>query len=77
MKNSGNAETKDITKRLDAILNVLLESALVEGKKLSVARRVAILHGVGLKPSEIGQILRKTPAYVSVEIGRIKSKSAK
>jgi hypothetical protein len=76
MANDQSLEVKEIVKRLDAILNVLLESSPAEGKKLPMSRRVQLLYQAGLRPSEIARILGKTPTYVTVELTRIKSKLA-
>jgi hypothetical protein len=70
-------DTKDITRRLDAMLNVLLESAHEDGGSISMAKRVEMLHTAGLRPSEIARILGKTATYVNVELTRIKSKARK
>lgn len=58
-------ETLAITRRLDAILNVLLESMLFEGKKPTIRIRIHLLRQAGLRPSEIGRILGKTQQYVN------------
>ncbi len=76
MANDASPELKEIVKRLDAILNVLLESSPAEGKKLPMSRRVQLLYQAGLRPSEIARILGKTPSYIAVELSRIKSKIA-
>jgi hypothetical protein len=70
-------DTRDITRRLDAMLNVLLESVHEDGKSISMAKRVEMLHTAGLRPSEIARILGKTATYVNVELTRIKSKAQK
>ena len=74
MKNKQCLETEEITRRLDAILNILLESVERDTKKLSMARRVEILHTAGLRPSQIARILGKTSTYVNVELTRIKGR---
>jgi hypothetical protein len=75
MKDQENTEIREVTRRLDAVLSVLLETVQAEGKKLSLAKRVEILHTAGLRPSEIARILGKTATYVNVELTRIKSKA--
>lgn len=58
-------DTLAITRRLDAILNVLLESMLFEGKRPTIRIRIRLLRQAGLRPSEIGRILGKTQQYVN------------
>lgn len=58
-------ETLEITRRLDAILSVLLESMQVEGKKPTIKKQIRLLHQAGLRPSEIARILGKTQPYVN------------
>lgn len=65
-------ETWQLAKRLDAIINVLLETARVEEKPLSTSKKIAILHTAGLRPIEISRILGKSITYVSVELTRIR-----
>ncbi len=77
MKGKDNSETKDITRRLDAILSVLLESINEEGKKPSMTKRINLLHASGLRSSEIARILGKTQAYVNVILRRRRMGSGK
>jgi len=63
---------KDVIRRLDAVLAVLLETGSAEGKRISMAKQVEVLDRAGLKPAEIGRILRKTRAYVNVELHRLR-----
>jgi hypothetical protein len=65
-------DTWQLAKRLDAIINVLLETARVENKPLSMSKKIAILHAAGLRPIEISRILGKSVTYVSVELTRIR-----
>jgi len=65
-------ETWQLAKRLDAIINVLLETARVEEKPLSTSKKITILHTAGLRPIEISRILGKSITYVSVELTRIR-----
>ena len=70
LKGKNNADTKDVLRKLDAILAVLLESIDEEEKKISMTKRINILHTSGLRPSEIARILGKTQTYVNVVLGR-------
>jgi len=56
---------QEIVRRLDAILNILLESMQVEGTKPTIRKRINLLHESGLRPSEIARILGKTQPYVT------------
>ena len=55
-------EDREIIKRLDAILSVLLEMVPAEGKKMSTSRRIESLHNAGLRPSEIARVLARHPS---------------
>ena len=63
---------KDIIRRLDAVLAVLLESSSAEGKRIPMAKQVELLDRGGLRPAEIARILRKNRAYVNVELHRLR-----
>jgi len=63
---------KDIVRRLDAVLAVLLETGSAEGKRIPVAKQVEVLDRAGLRPAEIARILRKNRAYVNVELHRLR-----
>jgi hypothetical protein len=69
-------EIWQLTKRLDAILNVLLETASTPGKPITATRKIAILYSAGLRPIEISRILGKSLSYVTKELTRIRKKSA-
>lgn len=71
-KQSDNLEVKEITKRLDAIASILLESMNVEGKKPSMRKRIELLHAAGLKPTEIARIVGRTSMYVNVVLSQRK-----
>jgi len=61
-------DTQILTKRLDAIINVLLETARPDGKQLSVMDRVRILNDAGLRPIDIARILGITLTHVNVNL---------
>jgi hypothetical protein len=65
-------ELREIVKRLDAIINILLETAEEKGKSLPVWKKIEMLHGVGLRPIEIAQILGITLSHVSADLYRKK-----
>ena len=65
-------ETWQLAKRLDAIINVLLETANAPSKPITTTRKIAILHTAGLRPIEISRILDKSLTYVTKELTRIR-----
>lgn len=65
-------DTWQLSKRLDAIINILLETSRVDGKPLSIARRIEILHASGLRPVEIARILGKSLTNISVQLNLMK-----
>ena len=69
------ADTGDVVRRLDAILNTLLEMPTAEGKKIPVMKRVEILNASGLRNVEIARILGVNPISVGVVLNRLKGKS--
>jgi len=66
-------DTKQLAKRLDVIINILLETTKgVDGKPLSMAKRIKILHTSGLRPVEIARILGKSLTNISVQLNIMK-----
>jgi hypothetical protein len=55
-------------RRLNAIINLLIETAELEGKPLSMSKRIELLSAAGLRPIEISQLLSRTPGYVTKEL---------
>jgi len=67
-----------ITKRLDAILAVLLETpTLAEGKKLSMMKRIELLNTVGLRNVEIAEIMGLKPVTIGVVLSHLRKKAKK
>ena len=62
---------KEITDRLDKILNVL---AITSTKGLTMTERILTLDKCGIKPKEIAEILGTTSNTVSVTISKLKKK---
>lgn len=61
-KNTGKEDTVDsepITKRLDALIRISLESHLDKNNKFNLTAAVKALNSCGLGPSEIANILGK------------------
>lgn len=61
-----------LVKRLDAIINILLETAESGGKPLSISKRIELLDSAGLRPIEISKLIGKTLTYVTSELTRIR-----
>jgi len=76
-KREREQETLQIVKRLDAVINILLETAELKGKPLSMSKRIEMLNAVGLRPIEISKILDKTLSYITAELTRIRKSRPK
>jgi CRP-like cAMP-binding protein len=70
-----------INKRLEVIVNLLLQQKTKDGMGRTLQEQIQLLHGAGLKPKEIAEILGKSPAHVNKELtglrksGKVRSKS--
>lgn len=73
-RNGGKQDTYQVTKRLDAIINILLETTTVNGKPLPVSKQIEILNRSGLRPVEIAKILGKSLTNISVQLGQMRKK---
>jgi len=69
---AGNQDTQVLIKRLDAVINVLLETARPNGEEIKVRDKVRILASVGLRPIEIARILGIKVTHVSVELHKLR-----
>jgi hypothetical protein len=62
-------------KRLDAIINVLLETAKTsDGKELKVIDKVRMLSDAGLRPIEIARIINISVNQVGVTLNDLRKK---
>lgn len=61
-----------INKRLEVIINLLLQQPVSEADVRTVREQVQLLHAAGLKPKEIAEILGKTSVYVNKEISGLR-----
>ena len=61
-----------INKRLEVIINLLLQQSVSEAGVRTIREQVQLLHTVGLKPKEIAEILGKTSVYVNKEISGLR-----
>ena len=68
--------TKDITKRLDALIYIMLNKEI--GKPLQPKEQVGLLDSLGFRPIEIAATLGRTQGHVNKELAHIrKSKKGK
>jgi len=65
-------DTQLLMKRLDAIINVLLETARPNGEEITVRDKVRILASIGLRPIEIARILGIGVTHVGVELHKLR-----
>lgn len=61
-----------LMKRLDAMINVLLETARPSGKRISVIDKVRMLSDAGLRPIEIARILGISVTHVNVNLHELR-----
>jgi len=64
-----------VVRRLDVVINVLLETTPTEGKRTPLSKRIQLLYSYGLRPSEISKILAKDLSTVTKELTRIRRAS--
>ena len=61
-------------KRLDALINAVLETARPGNKELTVIDKVRMLSGSGLRPIEIARILGISVNQVNVNLSALRKK---
>lgn len=61
---------EDITRRLDAIIRILLRQNAVQ--EMNALEQIMLLDSSGLKDREIAAILGRSRGYVSSELARIR-----
>ena len=66
------SESTDITKRLDVIIQLLLEQQTKEGMKRE--DQLLLMDSAGLSSSEIGRIIKQEAKNVSSYINQIKKR---
>jgi len=71
---SSDVDNASLAKRLDAIIRLLMEQQVADGK-LQKQDQVLMLDAVGLSSGEIGQIIGKKSKDVSSWLKRLKSQS--
>ena len=58
----------DIKKRLEVMINLLLQAKPQDSVELSLREQIELLHNFGLKPKEISDILQRSSTYINKEI---------
>ena len=69
-----NKDTELLSKRLDAIIGILLETSRPDGKEIQMKERIRILYNSGLRPIEIARILGIAITNVSTVLGDLRKK---
>jgi hypothetical protein len=79
-----NSDYRDIVKRLDVLLNVILSLPTSDGKQLPMLKRVELLSSARtnddqplLRNVEIAQILGVSPPFVGVMMNRLRKRTKK
>lgn len=65
-------DLNQVTRRLDIIINLLLEMMPEEGRKVTMRAKIQRLSDIGLSPTEIGDIVGWSPKSVSGELSKMK-----
>ncbi|HLI46036.1 MAG TPA: hypothetical protein VKU94_02470 [Geobacterales bacterium] len=78
-ESSKSLDTSGITRRLDAIIRLLMEEqrSQEQDKKITQVEQVLMLHDIGLTDTEIGNIIgyaRKNVAAIRTNAKRMKKK---
>jgi len=68
MKNIEENLLEDIKKRLEVMISLLLQSKPRDSEEISLRNQIRLLHGFGLKPKEISEILQRSKTYINKEI---------
>jgi len=63
---------EEVVRRLDALINILLETAGKNGTPVPMVTRIRILHESGMRPVEISKVLGKKIGYITKELSRIR-----
>jgi hypothetical protein len=76
MTESEANELKAISRRLDAVIELLFESA-GRTSRFSLRKRIRILDSCELTPTEIAKVLGTSTNYVNVQLSVMRKKSRK
>lgn len=72
MSDTADKRHEEVIRRLDALINVLLETAGKNGIPVPMVKRIRILHESGMRPVDISKVLGKKMSYITKELSRIK-----
>lgn len=72
MSDTEDKRHEEVIIRLDALINVLLETAGKNGTPAPMVERIRILHESGMRPVDIAKVLGKKMSYITKELSRIK-----
>ena len=73
MKNDEKIDWTAITKRLDALLYILMKQVKVQ--EMSTREQIGLLNSIGLKDTEIARIFGgKTRGYIASELSQLRKK---
>jgi len=61
-------QIQEITKRLDVLISLVLQTIQRDGHSISLRGQVNLLSELGLRPVEIAKILGKTQTFVNKEL---------
>lgn len=67
-KISGIELLNDIKKRLEVIINLLLQARPHDSVELSLREQIKLLNNFGLKSKEISEIIQRSNIYINKEI---------
>ncbi|TKJ17581.1 hypothetical protein CEE44_03545 [Candidatus Woesearchaeota archaeon B3_Woes] len=67
-------DIKALTKRMDVIINLMMRDIKFNGNNITDAEKIKLLNDMGLKYTEIADIMGKTPTNVSVVLAKLKRK---
>ena len=71
-KNKELIELKQLNKRMEVVIALLLRSISGDNKTLPLKEQIAILSGLGIRPVEIAEIIGKTAKHVGKELVAIR-----
>lgn len=63
---------KEILRRLDTVIAVMLETGKRDGKPIPLAAKIRLLNQAGMRPIEISRILGRKPSHISKELTHLR-----
>lgn len=70
-------ESEGLLRRLDVIIALLLQGMSPRDDARTLKQQIAVLHNLGLRPSEISRILGRTQAHINKELVAIRREKNK